>query len=163
MKSTGAEKKTTKTKNGTTDMARKTSVAQGAKILSTGIATSGMLALTAVFGAVSREANYAQSTTVVPTQPPNPTQRAQTQTQTQAQTQTPMTTEGQRVTGVTGSLPGQTMATVPPVVQAVPNDVLLPSGSPIATEAVVIVAPQPIVVMVPDTKPIQAPPTTASR
>lgn len=149
-------------------MRRRSSVAQGAKILSTGIATSGMFALTALFGAVERSTASVQP-------------QAQTEPQAQATdpaivspqesafvpTQQTGITQGQRVTGVSGDLSAQEPALVPSslppsTVVATPGATLEPVAAP-ATSAVPVVVPQPIVVAVPNTAAPQAPPTTASR
>lgn len=144
-------------KNVTTDMTRRRSVAQGAKILSTGVATSGMFALTAVFGAAAREADTSQ--TVTQAQP-----QAQVPAVVQDLTQQPSsTTQGQRVTDAPISSPVQEQTAVAaPVTTGASAEASLAAPAT-STTAVFIVAPQPIVVVVPDTRPLQAPPTTASR
>jgi len=159
---------TTKTKNGTTDMRRRSSVAQGAKILSTGIATSGMFALTALFGAVERSTASVQpqAQTEPQTQTTDPT-IGYPQGSTFVPTQQTGITQGQRVTGVSGDLSAQEPALVtsslPPItVAATPGVAVAPVAVP-ATTSVSVVVPQPIVVAVPNTTAPQAPPTTASR
>jgi len=158
----------TKTKKGTTEMGRRSSVAQGAKILSTGIAASGMFALTALFGAVERSTASAQpqARAEPQIQTPDPVM-VYPQGSTFVPTQQTGITQGQRVTGVSGDLSGQEPAVItdslpPSAVAATPGAALVTDAVP-ATTSVSVVVPQPIVVAVPNTTAPQAPPTTASR
>ena len=146
-------------------MSKRRNVAQGARILSTGLAATGTLCLTAMFGAQARAAETTaaaleaqtnhQALLSTPAGPPADTVAPFTDfTQSNSTSSTSVTTaiaapqpSSANAAATQPDAPSATSATTP-----VPP-----------TQAPLVAAPSPIVIAVPTTKPLPAPSTSSSK
>jgi hypothetical protein len=146
-------------------MSKRRNVAQGARILSTGLAATGTLCLTAMFGAQARAAET--TTAALEAQPANQTPLATT-AGTPASTVAPFT--GFSQDNSTSSTPVTTAlaAPQPSSTNAATTQPDAPSATSATTpvpptQAPLVAAPSPIVIAVPTTKPLPAPSTSSSK
>ena len=146
-------------------MSKRRNVAQGARILSTGLAATGTLCLTAMFGAQARAAETTAAA-------------LEAQTNDQALLSTPGGHPADTVAPFTGFTQSNSTSSTPvttAIVAPQPSSANAAATQPYApnatsattslppTQAPLVAAPSPIVIAVPTTKPLPAPSTSSSK
>lgn len=145
-------------------MAKRSDIAQNAKVISTGAAATATLLITAFLGLENQASEtLAASAAPIASAPTVLAPEANLAT-TEQPTPLPPSTETSTITAGAATPPrivgtsSQAATSQAPVVAPTAAP-----AAPVTTAAPLTVAPQPIVVAVPTTQTLQAPPTTSSR